>query len=182
MQLIFYFLAVIVALVLQTHLVFHHLSVVWHVDLALLVIISGCLQWQERRALMFGFITGLMHDALSSDVMGLHAVSKAVVAYAALLLSRHVQSHNLVLQSGFAALATALDTATRLFVLAILQARAYPLSMILQVVIPHVLLGAICMPLIHTGLRAIMQALRIRPHGPPTQVRPYGQLTQVRTP
>ena len=115
MQLGFYVLAVIVALVLQTHVVFHGVSVVWHVDLALLVMVSGCLQWQARRALLFGFITGLVYDALSSDIMGLNAVSKAVVAYVAWWFSRHVQSHNLILQSGFAALATALDTTTRLF-------------------------------------------------------------------
>ena len=58
-----YFLAVVVALVLQTHLVFHDVSIVWHVDLALLVMVSGCLQWEERRVLVFGFMTGLMHDA-----------------------------------------------------------------------------------------------------------------------
>jgi rod shape-determining protein MreD len=162
MQLGFYFLAVLLALVLQTHVVFHSVSVAWHVDIALLVMVSGCWQWGERRALAFGFITGLMYDALSSDVMGLNAVSKTVVAYAALLLSRHVQSHSLVLQSGFAALATALDTATHLFVLALFQSRAYPLPMILQVVIPHLLLGAICMPLIHTSLRATMQTLHLR--------------------
>ncbi|WP_089937541.1 rod shape-determining protein MreD [Candidatus Entotheonella palauensis] len=162
-QLGFYFLAVIVALVLQTHLVFRDISVVWHVDLALLVMVSGCLQWKERRALVFGFVTGLMHDALSSDVMGLHAVSKAVVAYAALLLSRNVESHSLVLQSGFAALATALDTVTRLFVLAVFQSRVYPLPMMLQVVIPHALLAAVCMPLIHMGLRTAMQVLHLRP-------------------
>lgn len=171
MRLMFYFLAVIVALVLQTHLLFREVSSVWHVDLALLVMVAGCLQWEERRALLFRFITGLMHDALSSDIMGLHAVGKAVVAYAAILLSRHVQSHSLVLQSGFAALATALDTATRLFVLAVFQSRAYPLSMILQVVIPHMLLGALCMPLIHTGLRVTMQALNLRPQGPSPQAR-----------
>ena len=57
MQLGFYVLAVIVALVLQTHVVFHGASVVWHVDLALLVMVSGCLQWQARRVLLFGFIT-----------------------------------------------------------------------------------------------------------------------------
>lgn len=173
MQLVFYGLAVIVALVLQTHLLFHGLSVVWHVDLALLVMVSGCLQWEERRALVFGFLTGLMHDALSSDVMGLHAVSKAVVAYAAVMLSRHVQSHSLVLQSGFAALATALDTATRLFVLTVFQSRTYPLSMILQVIIPHVLLGVVLMPFIHTGLRAAMQAFHLRPG--------QGQTPRVRT-
>ncbi len=162
MQFGLYLLAVIVALVLQTHLVFRDVSVVWHVDLALLVVISGCSQWQERRALMFGFITGLMHDALSSDVMGLHAVSKAVVAFAVLFLWRNVQSHSLILQSGFAALAAALDTATRLCLLALFQSRVYPMSMILQVMIPHMLLGAALMPLIHTGLRVVMQALHLR--------------------
>ena len=163
MQLGVYFLAVVVALVLQTHLVFHGVSIVWHVDLALLVMVSGCWQWEERRVLVFGFMTGLMHDALSSEVMGLHAVSKTVVAYAVLLLSRHVQSHGLVLQSGLAALATALDTASRLFVLAVLQSRGYPLSMILHVVISHPLLGAVFMPLIHTGLRATVQILHLPP-------------------
>jgi len=163
MQLGIYVLAVVVALVLQTHMVFHRVSAVWHVDLALLVMISGCLQWKEQRALAFGFITGLMHDALSSDVMGLHVVSKTVVAYAALLLSRHVQFHSLMLQSGFAALGTVLDTATRLLMLAVLQTRTYPLFMMWQVMIHHVLLGVVCMPLIHTGLRLTMQALHLRP-------------------
>jgi rod shape-determining protein MreD len=163
MQLGFYVLAVMVALMLQTHVVFHGVSVVWHVDLALLVMVSGCLQWQARRALLLGFITGLMHDALSSDIMGLNAVSKVVVAYAAWWFSRHVQSHNLILQSGFAALATALDTTTRLFMLAIFQSRTYPLSMMLQVIVSHVLLGAVLMPLVHTGLRATMQAWHLRP-------------------
>ena len=162
MQLGFYGLAMIVALVLQTHLVFDGISIVWHVDLALLVMVSGCLQWEERRVLVFGFCTGLMHDALSSDVMGLHAVSKTVVAYTVLLLSRHVQSHGLVWQSGLAALATVLDTASRLFVLAVLQSRGYPLSMMLRVVMAHLLLGAVLMPLIHLSLRATMQVLRLR--------------------
>jgi rod shape-determining protein MreD len=172
MQFVFYFLAVIVALVLQTHVVFHGVSAVWHVDLALLVMVSGCPQWAERRALVFGFITGLMDDALSSDVMGLHAVSMAVVAYTTLLLSRHMQPHSLVLQSGFAALATALDTAVRLFVLAVFQSRVYPLSLILQVVLPQVLLGAVCMPLIHTGLRVTMQVLNLCPtQGQPPHAR-----------
>jgi len=163
MQMGFYLLAVIVALVLQTHAVFHHLGTAWHVDVALLVMVSGCLQWEARRTLLFGLMTGLMHDALSSDVMGLHAVSHTVVAYATLLFARHVQSHSPVLQSGFAALATILNTATQLFVLAVLQSRLYPLSMILQVVLPHAILGAIGMPFIHTGLRVAMQTLHVRP-------------------
>jgi hypothetical protein len=104
-----------------------------------------------------------MHDALSSDVMGLHAISKTVVAYTVLLLSRHVQSHGLVWLSGLAALATVLDTATRLFVLAVLQSRVYPLSMIVRVVIAHLLLGAVVMPLMHSSLRATMQILHLRP-------------------
>jgi rod shape-determining protein MreD len=163
MQLGFYFLAVVLALGLQTHVVFHSVSIVWHVDLALLVMVSGCLQWEERRVLVFGFVTGLMHDALSSEVIGLHAVSKTVVAYATLLLSRHVQSHGIMLQSGVAALATVLDTTTRLFVLAVLHSRGYPLSMILHVLMSHLLLGAAFMPPIHTGLRATMQILHLRP-------------------
>ena len=163
MQMVFYILAVMAALALQSHDVFHRISGAWHVDLALLVMISGCLQWDERRALVFGLVTGLMHDALSSEAMGLNAVSKTVVAYAALLFSRHAQSQSPVLQSGFAAVATALDTVTRLLVLALFQSRFYPLAMILRVALPHALLGAICLPFIHTGLRAAMRPLRRRP-------------------
>lgn len=161
MQFGMYLLAAAVALVLQMHGVFRSVGTVWHVDLVLLVVVSGCLQWEERRALTFGFITGLMYDALSSDVMGLNAVSKVVVAFVVVLLSRHIRSHSLILQSGIAALAMVLDTATRLFVLAMFQSRVYPLSMTLQVVIPHMLLGAACMPLMHTGLRMMLQALHL---------------------
>ena len=35
--------------------------------------------------------------------------------------------------------------------------------MIVQVVIPHVLLGAVLMPLVHIGLRVTMQSLQLRP-------------------
>ena len=163
MQMGFYVLAVMAALTLQTHGVFHRISIAWHVDLALLVMVSGCLQWPERRALAFGLITGLMHDALSSEAMGLNAASKTVVAYAALFFSRHAQSQSPILQSGFAAAATALDTATRLLVLALFQSRFYPLAMLFRIVLPHALLGAICLPFIHAGLRAAMQVLRLRP-------------------
>jgi rod shape-determining protein MreD len=163
MQLGAYFIAVIVALVLQSHFIFYDVSAIWHVDLALLVMVSGCLQWDERRALVFGFSTGLMYDALSSDVMGLNAISKVVVVYVVLISSRHVQSHSLVLQSGFAALATALDSTMRLFILAVFQSRGYPLAMIVQVVISHVWLGAVLMPFVHLGLRVTMQSLQLRP-------------------
>lgn len=161
MQIGLYFLAVIVTLVLQTHLVFRAVSAGWHVDLALLVVVAGCLQWEERRALIFGFMTGLLHDVLSSDMMGLNAVSKASTAFVVLLLSRNVPAHSLLLSSGLAALAMSLDTVTRLFVLAIFQSRTYPLPMILQVVIPHAFLGAVLMPLVHTGLRVLTQALHL---------------------
>ncbi len=112
MQIGLYFLAVIATLVLQTHLVFRGISAGWHVDLTLLVVVAGCLQWGERRALAFAFMTGLLHDTLSSDMLGLHAVSKASTAFVVLLLSRNIQAHSLVLSSGLAALAVSLDTVT----------------------------------------------------------------------
>lgn len=163
MQVGLYILAIIVTLVLQTHVMFREVSAVWHVDLALLVVVCGCLQWEERRALLFGFVTGLLHDVLSSDMMGLNAVSKASTAFVIVLLSRNIQTHSLLLSSGLAALAMGLDTVTRLLVLAIFQSRTYPLPMILQTVIPHAVLGAILMPLVHTGLRGLTQVLHLNP-------------------
>lgn len=162
MQIGLYFLAVIATLVLQTHLVFRGISAGWHVDLTLLVVVAGCLQWGERRALAFAFMTGLLHDTLSSDMLGLHAVSKASTAFVVLLLSRNIQAHSLVLSSGLAALAVSLDTVTRLLMLAIFQSRAYPFAMILQVVASHACLGAVLMPLIHTSLRALTQVLHLQ--------------------
>lgn len=161
MQTGLYFLAVMVTLVLQTHLVFRSISAAWHVDLALLVVVCGCLQWEERRALLFGFVTGLLHDAVSSDMMGLNAVSKASTAFVILLLSRNVQVHSLMLTSGLAALAMSVDTVTRLFMLAAFQSHTYPLSMMLQALIPHAVLGAVLMPLVHTGLRVLTQVLHL---------------------
>ncbi len=161
MQMGLYFLVAIIALVLQTHLVFRGVSAGWHVDLALLIVVCGCLQWEERRALIFGFVTGLLHDALSSDMMGLNAVSKATTAFVVLLLSRNIQVHSRLLTSGLAALAVSLDTVIRLLLLAVFQSRSFPLSMILQVVMPHAMLGAALMPFVHNSLRGLIQVLHL---------------------
>ena len=163
MQIGLYLLAVLVTLVLQTHVVFREVGAAWHVDLALLVVVCSCLQWEERRALFFGFVTGLLHDVLSSDMTGLNAVSKASTAFVIVLLTRNIQAHSLLLSSGLAALAMSLDTVVRLAVLAIFQSRTYPLPMILQAMIPHAALGAILMPFVHTGLRGLTQALHLNP-------------------
>src|SRR5438552_10629062 len=80
------------------------------VDLILMVVVYFSLFWGWKRALVLGFLTGLCHDALSSEVLGLSALSKSLTAFVVHTLSRNVQGQSLIAQVLFTALAVAVDT------------------------------------------------------------------------
>jgi rod shape-determining protein MreD len=149
--------------VLQTHPVFRSISPGGHIDLALLVVVGFTLLWGGQRALWFGFVIGLVHDALSSQWLGLNALSKSIVVFLVLNLSRNVQQQSPVVQSLFAAAAIGLDTATRWLILAVLHAQIIPLAAVLRTLLPHVLLGLILMPGICASLHRMGHILRVLP-------------------
>jgi rod shape-determining protein MreD len=135
----------------------------WHIDFALLVVVAFTLIWGGQRALLLGFITGLMHDALSSQVFGLNTLSKSLVGFVVLTLSRHTLSHNAMAQRLAACVAIGLDTCIRLVVLAVLQTRPLPLSDALRLMVPYLLLGMVTMPWICQGFVVLARALRLQP-------------------
>lgn len=149
--------------VLQTHPVFRSISPGGHIDLALLVVVGFTLLWGGQRALCFGFMIGLVHDALSNQWLGLNALSKSIIVFLVLNWSRHVQQQSPVVQSLFAAAAIGLDTAIRLLMLAVLHSQIIPLAAILRTLLPHILLGLILMPGICAGLRLLAHTLRVLP-------------------
>ena len=149
--------------IIQTHPVFRSLSPGLHLDLSLLVVISFALHWGGQRALWFGFATGLVFDALSSQWIGFNMLSKSVTVFVILVLSQNVQHQNPVIQSLFAAVAITLDSAIRLLLLAMFQSQFVALPAILRTLLPHLLLGVILMPIVSTGLRTLAQLLRAEP-------------------
>jgi rod shape-determining protein MreD len=152
---------------MQTHPVLRSMSPGGHLDLALLVVVGFTLLWGGQRALWFGFLVGLVHDALSSQWLGLNALSKSIVVFVVLNLSRTVHRQSPVVQSLFAAAAIGLDTSIRLFMLAVLQSQMVPLPVILRTILPHLLLGLILMPGLCAGLCLLAHTLRVLPEKGP---------------
>lgn len=149
--------------IIQTHPVFRSVSPSGHFDLALLVVIGFALHWGGQRALWFGFTTGLIFDALSSQWMGLNALSKTITVFIILAVSQNVQHRRPVIQSLFGAVAISLDTTIRLLLLALWQSQFVPLPTIFRTLVPHLVLGAILMPVVSAGLRLLAQILRVEP-------------------
>lgn len=163
MVFVVYMPVILGAFTLQTSPIFRALGPAWHLDVALLVGVGFTLIWGGQRALLLGFTTGLIHDALSSYTFGLNTFSKSLVVFVVLTLSRHTLSHNAMTQRLFACVAIGLDTVIRLVVLALLQARLLPLLEALRLLVPHILLGMIMMPWICQGLVVLARVLRLQP-------------------
>src|SRR2546428_10448900 len=111
--------AILLALLAQTSPLLFTVGSGLRVDLTLLVVVYFSLFWSGGRALVLGFLTGLCHDALSSEVLGLSALSKSLTAFVVHTLSRNVQGQSLIAQVLFTALAVAVDTLGRLVVLGV---------------------------------------------------------------
>src|SRR6266487_6468876 len=100
-----YVTAVLLALLAQTSPLLFTVGPGLRVDLTLMVMVYFSLFWGWKRALVLGFLTGLCHDALSSEVLGLSALSKTLTAFVVHTLSRNVQVQSLIAQILFMALA-----------------------------------------------------------------------------
>src|ERR671922_1369993 len=98
-----YAIAILLALLAQTSPLLATVGSGLRVDLALLVVVYFSLFWRGQRPLVLGFLTGLLQDALSSDVLGLNALSKTLTAFTVHALCQNVQVHSLIAQGLFTA-------------------------------------------------------------------------------
>src|SRR5262245_16692684 len=138
--------AILIALLAQTSPVLFTVGSGLRVDLTLLVVVYFSLFWGGERALVLGFLAGLCHDALSSEVLGLSALSKSLAAFVVHTLSRQVQAQSLIAQVLFTCLAVAVDTLARLVVLVVFQMRTLALPVVLSTFVQQLLLSVLLAP------------------------------------
>ena len=125
-------MAILLALLAQTSPLLFTVGSGLRVDLTLLVVVYFSLFWGGERALVLGFLAGLCHDALSSEVLGFSALSKSLTAFVVHTLSRNVQVQSLIAQVLFTTLAVTVDTLARLIVLVVFQLRTLALPVVLS--------------------------------------------------
>jgi rod shape-determining protein MreD len=158
-----YVTAVLLALLAQTSPLLFTVGPGLRVDLTLMVVVYFSLFWDWKRALVLGFLTGLCQDVLSSEVLGLNALSKTLTAFVVHILSRHVQVQSLTIQVLFTCLAVAVDTLARLLVLMVFQLPRLALPIVFSTFVPQTLLSSLLAPCVYYGLQSAMQYGHIRP-------------------
>ena len=158
-----YVTAVLLALLVQTSPLLFTVGPGLRVDLTLMVVVYFSLFWDWKRALVLGFLTGLCQDVLSSEVLGLNALSKTLTAFVVHILSRHVQVQSLTIQVLFTCLAVAVDTLARLLVLMVFQLPRLALPIVFSTFVPQTLLSSLLAPCVYYGLQSAMQYGHIRP-------------------
>ena len=158
-----YVMAVLLALLVQTSPLLFTVGPGLRVDLALMVVVYFSLFWGGERALVLGFLTGLCQDALSSEVLGLSALSKTLTAFVVHTLSRNVQVQSLIVQVLFTCLAVVVDTLTRLVVLMVFQVPTLALPIVFSTFVQQTLLSILLAPCVYYGLQSAMQYGHIRP-------------------
>ena len=158
-----YMAAVLIALLVQTSPLLFTVGPGVRVDLPLVVVVYVSLFWGGERALVLGFLTGLCQDALSSEVLGLSALSKTLMAFVVHTLSRHVHVQSLTVQVLFTCLAVAVDTLTRLVVLMVFQLPSLALPIVFSTFVQQTLLSILLAPCVYYGLQSAMQYGHIRP-------------------
>ena len=139
-------MAILIALLAQTSPLLFTVGSGLRVDLTLLVVVYFSLFGSGERALVMGFLTGLCHDALSSEVLGLSALSKSLTAFVVHSLSRNVQVQSLIAQVLFTSLAVAVDTLARLVVMVVFQLRALAFPVVLSTFVQQLLLSVLLAP------------------------------------
>jgi rod shape-determining protein MreD len=157
-----YMAAVLIALLVQTSPLLFTVGPGLRVDLLLVVVVYFSLFWGGERALVLGFLTGLCQDALSSEVLGLSALSKSLTAFVVHTLSRHVQVQSLIAQVLFTCMAVAVDTLARLVVMVVFQLPLLALSIMLSTFVQQTLLSLLLAPCVCYGLQSAMQHGRVR--------------------
>jgi rod shape-determining protein MreD len=158
-----YVTAVLLALLAQTSPLLFTVGPGLRVDLTLMVVVYFSLFWNWKRALVLGFLTGLCQDVLSSEVLGLNALSKTLTTFVVHILSRHMQVQSLTVQVLFTCLAVAVDTLARLLVLMVFQLPRLALPIVFSTFVPQTLLSSLLAPCVYYGLQSAMQYGHIRP-------------------
>src|SRR5919109_2311815 len=158
-----YMAVVLIALLVQTSPLLFTVGPGLRVDLLLVVVVYFSLFWGGERALMLGFLAGLCQDALSSEVLGLSALSKSLTAFVVHTLSRHVHVQSLTVQVLFTCLAVAVDTLARLVVLMVFQLPSLALPIVFSTFVQQTLLSFLLAPCVYYGLQSAMQYGHIRP-------------------
>ena len=161
--LVFVFLTFLLTFLVQTSPLLFAAGSAWRVDLVLLVVVYFSLFWGGQQALLLGFWAGLAQDALSSELMGLHALSKSLAAFVVLSLCRQVQVQNLAAQELFALVAFLTDTLARLMLMGILQMRLWSFAAMIVPMLQQLLLTAVLVPLVCWGLQLAVHCLRVGP-------------------
>ncbi len=90
-------ISLIIAIVLQVTLrnVWEPLA---YIDFPLIIVVYAALQRNSIRAILFGTISGITTDFLSSGLLGSNGFSKTLVAYAVSEIARRVYLDNLILR------------------------------------------------------------------------------------
>lgn len=158
-----YVVAVLLSLLAQTSPLLFTVGPGLRVDLSLMVVVYFSLFWGGERALVLGFLTGLGQDALSSEVLGLSALSKTLTAFVVHTVSRHVQVQSLMAQVLFTCLAVVVDTLARLVVLLVFQLPTLALPIVCSTFVQQTLLSILWAPCVYYGLQSAMQYGQIRP-------------------
>lgn len=162
MYIVLYIIVMLVALLAQTSPLCTTLGSGWRVDLDLLVVVYFSLFWNDQRTLILGFVAGLLQDALSSEPLGVNALSKTLTVFTIQLLCRNVQVHSPVAQGLFACLAIAIDTFARITIMLMFQLNAFEPRVILSTVMQQTLLSLLITPFICRAIQALEYGLRIQ--------------------
>jgi rod shape-determining protein MreD len=157
-----YIAALLSALLLQTSPWLFTVGPGLRVDLALLVVVYFSLFGDWKQALVLGFLTGLCYDALSSEVLGLSALSKSLTAFVVYTLSRNMQIQSLIAQVLFTALAVAVDTLACLVVMVVFQLRLLAFPLVLSTFVQQLLLSVLLVPCVCYVLEMAVNRSRIR--------------------
>lgn len=165
MYIVLYIIVVLVALLVQTSPLLTTIGSGWRIDLALLVVVYFSLFWNSQRALILGFITGLLQDALSSETLGVNGLSKTLVVFILQALCRNVQTHSPIAQGLFACLAIAIDNCARITIMLIFQLNAFELRAILSTLAQQMVLSLLIMPFICRAIQALEYGLHVRQRG-----------------
>jgi rod shape-determining protein MreD len=157
-----YVTAVLLALLAQTSPLLFTVGSGLRVDFTLMIVVYFSLFWGWKRALILGFLTGLCQDALSSEVLGLSALSKTLTAFVVHTWSRHVHVQSLTVQVLFTCLAVAVDTLVRLVMLIVFQLPTLALPIVGSTFVQQTLLSILLAPCVYYGLHSVMQYSHIR--------------------
>ena len=157
-----YIASILVALLVQTSPLLFTVGPGLRVDLALLVVMYFSLFGSGERALGLGFLAGLCQDALSSEVLGLSALSKSLTAFVVYTLSRNVQAQSLIAQALFTALAVAVDTQARLVVMVVFQLQMLAFPIVVSTFVQQLLLCVLLAPCVCYVLQMAVKYRHVR--------------------